>query len=481
MNVGLLTLALAVGQPVAPAVPPPALPPAPFLFVTVAAPEGTQVTWHPAGKEETVTAGPVGLRPGYPYRVQLSDIPGARGVVLHPSIEVRGALVPRPGLDVSKHPVPIAFTADDIDHALQGRMVTKFYYLEDPETAVPIEGAAGQALEFTAENEDEAIRAARLRGRPMLIVRLGERPATKEELTFENVPGTILFPGATRMPIPAVPPRLPFSGIIVYDPIIGARGASEECIKDGGDVGPRAAPGPGGPTSIGGVDPTDTVMQYSTRSGTRTEASNRVCICVPRFGAMRVEAGAIGYHYFHSPQALTLITPPMVIGFKVFPGGVHGFEQARAIYGHQRASGIIGITGPAALDLWSGRPAGLSSISGVAVIAEARGPEEITAFPGCKSLMIQKTIDPPNPERIGQEVTVHLRFSNPTTEEMTDVVVADSLSARLEYVVGSSKTSRPATFAATPNAAGSQVLRWAIDGVLKPGESGSITFKVRIK
>src|SRR5262245_40630819 len=98
MNVGLLTLALALGQHPAPAVPPPALPPSPFLFVTVTAPGDIQVTWHPAGKEETTTAGPVGLRPGYPYRFQLSDIPGARDVVLHPSIEVRGALVPRPGL-----------------------------------------------------------------------------------------------------------------------------------------------------------------------------------------------------------------------------------------------------------------------------------------------------------------------------------------------------------------------------------------------
>src|SRR5205085_6175474 len=141
------------------------------------------------------------------------------------------------------------------------------YYLEDADRALPVEGVAGQALEFPAESEEEAIKAARTRGRPMLIVRLGERPATKEELAFENVPGTILFPGA-RPPIPAVPPRFPFSGIIVYDPIIGAKGASEECIKDGGDVGPRAAPGPG-PGGVGGLDPTDTVMQYSTRSGSR--------------------------------------------------------------------------------------------------------------------------------------------------------------------------------------------------------------------
>ena len=78
-------------------------------------------------------------------------------------------------------------------------------------------------------------------------------------------------------------------------------------------------------------------------------------------------------------------------------------------------------------------------------------------------------------------VTVTLKFTNPTTEEMTDVVIADSLTARLEYVDGSTRSTRPTTFTATPNRAGSTVLRWALDGTLKPGESGRITFQVRIK
>src|SRR5262245_53004179 len=125
MNVGLLTLAMTVGQPIAPA----ALPPAPFLFVTVSLPEGGKVTWYPTLRDEQTTAGPVGLRPGYPYRFRLSEV-GRKGVSLYPSIELRGSLVPREGLtDVSKHPVPIAFTGDDIDRALEGRMITRVYYL----------------------------------------------------------------------------------------------------------------------------------------------------------------------------------------------------------------------------------------------------------------------------------------------------------------------------------------------------------------
>lgn len=478
MNVGLLTLALTVGQPVAPAVPPPALPASPFLFVTVNLPEGGKVTWYPMLPPEQVSAA-AGLRPGYPYRFQISEL-GRKGVALYPSIEVRGSLVPRPGLDVTKHPVPIAFTGDDIDRALEGRMVTKVYYLEDADRAPPVTGRPGEAIEGPADSVEDAVEDARHRGRLMLIVRLGERPFTREELAAENVPGTILFPGSAKLPVPAVPPILPFQGVIVVDPIIGMKGAGEECIKDGGDIGLRAAPGPG-PGSVGGLDTTDTVMQYTTRSGSRTQPSNRVCICVPRFGALRVETIPVGHEQFRAAQAIVQAQVPGKIGFRTMPGEVIGREQVRGVIGHVRASGIESRTGPAALDLWSGRPAGLSSIQGVAVVAQARGPEEITAFPGCTSLMIQKWIDPAHPEKIGQEVTVHLKFMNPTTEEMADVVIADSLASRLEYVAGTAKSSRPATFVATPNAAGSMVLRWAIDGKLMPGESGTITFKVRIK
>src|SRR5262245_27878668 len=480
MNPGLLSLALVVGQPIAPAVPPPALPASPFLFVTVDAGPGAQVMWLPGTKDAKATNHPVGLRPGYPYRFQITDLPAARGVTLYPSIQVLGSLVPRPGLtDVSKHPVPILLTDHDVNRVLDGRLVTKVYYLEDPEKALGVTGTAGVALESATESEWEAVREARERGRPMLIVRVGERPYTNDELAAENVAGTILFPGVKTPPIPALPPRFPFAGILVYDPIIGAKGAGEECLKDGGDIGPRAGPGPNG--TIGGLDPSDTAMQFTTRYGTKVAPSNRVCICVPRFAAARVDSGPAAQHVIHVPEAHHRIQPVAALTVYRAAGETRAFEQLRGFIGRQRASMLESRTGPGALDLWSGRPAGFSNIKGVQAVAQARGPDEITAFPGCTSLLLQKSINPPNPDHIGQEVTVQLKFLNPTTETMTDVVVADNLTTRLEYVEGSAQTSRAATFSATPNGAGSLTLQWAIDGMLKPGESGTITFKARIK
>jgi len=479
MNITLLTLAMTVGQPIESAVPPPALPASQFLFVTVTAPGAAKITWQPHTAQATETPGPVGLRPGYPYRFQISNLPGAGNTVLFPSIEVRGSLVPRPGLnDVSKHPVPVTLTEHDLARVLEGRLVTKVYYLEDPEQAAPVSGVAGEPLEGTAESEEEAIKEARRRGRPMLIFRVGERPYTKEELAIENVEGTLLLPGVRKLPVPARPPLFPFEGIIVYDPIIGARGAGEECLKDGGDIGPRVGPNRDG--DIGGLNPSDTAILFTTRLGTKAVASNRVCICVPRFAAARVESGPAGHHAIQAPEAHHRIRQPASLTWMVAPEETRGIEQIKALIGSKRASAMEMRQGPSALDYWSGKPLGLSSIKGVAALAQVRGPEEITAFPNC-TLILQKSIDPPHPEKIGDVVTVTLRYVNPTTEVMTDVIIADSLTTRLEYVEGSARSSRAATFTATPNEGRSTTLRWAIDGQLKPGESGTITFQVKIR
>jgi uncharacterized repeat protein (TIGR01451 family) len=480
MNLGLLTLAMTIGQPMGlPAVPPPALPPSPFLFVKVTAPDSGKVTWYPGTNSATQTSTAVGLRPGYPYRLQISGMPSHKGEVLFPSIEVRGSLVPRPGLDVTKHPVPVVLTERDIEKAIQGQMVTKVYYLEDPEKAIAATGSPDEPLELTVENEAKAIKDARTRGRMMLILRLGSRAFKAEELTYENVPGTILFAGSKEMPMPAIPPCLPFMGVMVHDPIIGMRGASEECLADGGDVKTRVGVGADG--VMYGLDPTDTAMQFTTpRGGTKVVPSNRVCICIPRFACARLETGVVDHHVMRLAGIDQVMRP--VRGFDNLqkPQETKTVDQVAGLIGANRASGIEMVTGPATVQQWSGVLSGLSSVKGVAVAAQVEAPEQITAFPNC-SLMLQKRVEPPFPEKIGDEVTFTLTYRNSTTETMTSVVVADSLTTRLEYIEGSAKASRAVTFAAMPNEANSMTLRWLIDGELKPGESGTITFKAKVK
>src|SRR5262249_16912928 len=88
-----------------------------------------------------------------------------------------------------------------------------------------------------------------------------------------------------------------------------------------------------------------------------------------------------------------------------------------------------------------------------------------------KPLCLQKWGDRCDAE-VGHEVTFTLRYSNQGGRPITDVVVSDSLAGRLEYIPGSAQSSRNAVFTTSPNESGSLVLRWQLNGVLQPGESG---------
>ena len=72
----------------------PAAPPAQLLYVRVLGPQGMKTTFFPgtAAAHVLASATDVGLRPGYVYRVELSNLPNLPGVQLYPSLEVRGVL-----------------------------------------------------------------------------------------------------------------------------------------------------------------------------------------------------------------------------------------------------------------------------------------------------------------------------------------------------------------------------------------------------
>jgi uncharacterized repeat protein (TIGR01451 family) len=82
---------------------------------------------------------------------------------------------------------------------------------------------------------------------------------------------------------------------------------------------------------------------------------------------------------------------------------------------------------------------------------------------------------------VGDLLTFTLKYTNTGGQRITNVVVSDSLTNRFEYVPGTAKTDREAIFTTQPNDAGSQVLRWEITGTLQPGETGIVTFQVRVR
>jgi uncharacterized repeat protein (TIGR01451 family) len=82
---------------------------------------------------------------------------------------------------------------------------------------------------------------------------------------------------------------------------------------------------------------------------------------------------------------------------------------------------------------------------------------------------------------IGDIVTFSLKFTNRAPRPISDVVVSDSLTPRFEYIPGSAKTDHEAVFTTQPNGAGGAILRWEFSGPLPSGESGLITFQVRVR
>ena len=73
-----------------------------------------------------------GFRPGYGYRLQLTNLPEEPGRSLYPSLEVLSTLHVPPTLRAEDFPATIVFTVDDLKRAAAGGLVTKVVYLEDP-------------------------------------------------------------------------------------------------------------------------------------------------------------------------------------------------------------------------------------------------------------------------------------------------------------------------------------------------------------
>ncbi len=126
----------------------------------------------------------VGMRIGPVYRLKVTNIPRHWGKELYPSIEVLNKLNPPEGLE-HEFPVQVVLTEDDLNQALEGRMVTKVIYLENAELAPPHRHREDQQPFFDVGGAEDPLRAAEKIGKPMAIVRIGSRIPMPSELLEE--------------------------------------------------------------------------------------------------------------------------------------------------------------------------------------------------------------------------------------------------------------------------------------------------------
>ncbi len=123
-----------------------------------------------------------GLLVGGVYRFQISRIPGYEGAELFPTIELIDRTFPPPGL-ATRHPILIQLDEADLIAALRGQMVTRVVYLEDPETATPMEQTADSNRPMEIAEYQDALEVADRFGRPLAIVRIGSvAPPPQPEL-----------------------------------------------------------------------------------------------------------------------------------------------------------------------------------------------------------------------------------------------------------------------------------------------------------
>jgi uncharacterized repeat protein (TIGR01451 family) len=536
-SAALLGLAAAQGPP-----PLPGRGPSPFLYARFTGPQGTKATFYQGRPEGRTFDAPVvvGLRPGYCYRIKLAGFAEHADLAVYPTVEVRGTLFLPPKVAAADFPAPVVLTDADLKSALAGSLVTKVVYLEDPDKAVPAPIPPAGPAESDVPPSRDLLDEARDFGRPMLVIRIGGRVPPPEELLHNSVPSTILFPGDKFLPPPPVGPCLPWVGCGFYDPILGPRCPTEECFHDGGDRGPRAGIGPDG--RLHGLDPEDTVGEYTDAAGRRrVVCSNECCLCSPRFGVLRSELPLARYEVAVAPVGANGLRGQLLVEARTPSLQQRQYEEMKAIVGREKASGdqarqnvgslvrvevlearqlnlapavFVALESPQQLteverlrilkqlELAAelSQPVGVHAVEqrvGTAVVARMEGGPEVVSgvvetrdFTICccephiilpdKPLLLIKCTDRQSAQP-GEVVTFFLRYSNHGGRPLTDVALSDSLSGRLDYVPGSAQSDRDAVFTTEQNEAGSVILRWEISGRLMPGQSGVVRFQAKVR
>jgi len=147
-----------------------------FQPVEIKAPSGALVslavedTFEPAAPTPRVA----GMLIGSVYRVKVTNIAGADGMEVFPTIEIIDRTYPPRGQEL-RFPIPVELTMDDLRIALAGKFVTRVVYLENPRSALPVPEDPAAHNWFEAAPGRDPLAVADALGRPVAILRMGGR------------------------------------------------------------------------------------------------------------------------------------------------------------------------------------------------------------------------------------------------------------------------------------------------------------------
>lgn len=336
-----------------------------FQAVSVELPSTGTVTWFVGSRDDVKTTATAKLAVGQSYRLKLSDLPEFPGIELYPSVELLDRLHP-PAAHADKFSMPLSFTIEEIDAAVEGRMLTKVVYLEQPQLALPFE-LSGDTATRTVQPQINLISEADKVGRPLAIIRLGGRvPAANETHgPFFGNDAPVLASTAKKtseasktseaavhsaVSFSAAEPRVQQashessnfkrnrSGLVAASPAL-AEQFPDEYLFDGGD---REYPVHYDGDIMVGVESEDTVAEFRDHKGDRkVKASNRVAIYSPRFAAVRTFTGLS--EGFNVQRPISNVDQVQGAALRQKVGGKTGVQRDRVqgVRMRSRASGIF--------------------------------------------------------------------------------------------------------------------------------------------
>jgi uncharacterized repeat protein (TIGR01451 family) len=290
-----------------------------------------------------------------------------------------------------------------------------------------------------------------------------------------------------------------------------------EFLCNGGDQLPKARARVG--DQIIGVEVEDTVARYTTvRGETHVTPSNRVCVYAPRFGSVRRVTGADVGELAVGPQKMINRDTPIGVGHDE-PGLaltgrdlpirndlIRGPDAMRArdrgvpvenVLQPEMAEDVLALLanlsimnygilikddlpiiliGDQAATIWSVDQEVVVAVAGevAAAVTRDQTARELVVYelPNGR-LRICKVADRGD-ALPGEIVTFMLRVDNVGDSPLSEIVLTDSLSARLQYVPDSQKNTVNAEFSTSVNDDNSLRMTWKFPEELKVGEGTTI-------
>ncbi|AMV34661.1 hypothetical protein VN12_21225 [Pirellula sp. SH-Sr6A] len=298
----------------------------------------------------------------------------------------------------------------------------------------------------------------------------------------------------------------------------------QEYLFDGGDHEPLVRVRKD--NSLTGLDPEDTVIQYDTADGrTLVESGCRVSIYAPRFASVRKKTSIA-----QSDVAQRLRTTDQPYGpgqfvdklpsrdvmqptRSVAQDRVHVVESVRDRRGPVPAemvlpmleisevlapyadlalfrSGDLKSTDLAKLAVGTAAAQAWANVEEINVLVDGVEATETSSAKRAQDLVLYEykgarirlcKVASEQMANPGDVISFTIRFDNVGEQHLSNLVITDSLTPRLEFIPGSDKSSLKGTFTATPNAVGSEVLRWEITEGIKPGNGGVVRFDCKVR